>query len=74
MRGKEVLASKDAKKVWITPAYAGKSSAGRLQAQVVADHPRVCGEKIEYVLLKHLEEGITPAYAGKSPPLPFFGR
>ena len=70
----------------ITPAYAGKSAAVKLQLITRQDHPRLCGEKVrlhaaafadsgspppmrgkEYIDTEKLfEQGITPAYAGKS--------
>ena len=45
MRGKAVATRKEAESIRITPAYAGKSGANRLQAGNAQDHPRVCGEK-----------------------------
>ena len=77
----------------ITPACAGKSEAGRSNAEQRQDHPRMCGEKdvtllddshekgspphvrgkgihLATVLVDH---GITPACAGKSVFVCFFG-
>ena len=33
----------------ITPAYAGKSRRASFQAAVLADHPRLCGEKTKKI-------------------------
>ena len=32
----------------------------------VWDHPRVCGEKLRFIMFIQTAIGITPAYAGKS--------
>ena len=47
MRGKEWHILVDALKAGITPAYAGKSCAGRPFDFGYQDHPRVCGEKFD---------------------------
>ena len=49
----------------ITPAYAGKSGAGRAIVIHNEDHPRVRGEEVPaYGYVRGLTR-ITPAYAGK---------
>ena len=51
----------------ITPAYAGKRKIILIRCQILRDHPRLCGEKLQGGDLRVLRVGITPAYAGKSP-------
>lgn len=45
MRGKGKSLCDDLQRVGITPAYAGKSTAGAAFDRAVEDHPRICGEK-----------------------------
>ena len=45
MRGKAALPFYLILAQRITPAYAGKSPAGRADGPALQDHPRVCGEK-----------------------------
>ena len=45
MRGKDARAVKDARRVGITPAHAGKSTYFCLLSLMQKDHPRPCGEK-----------------------------
>ena len=45
MRGKDSVYLKAGGDVGITPAYAGKSHQFVDIAEMVWDHPRVCGEK-----------------------------
>ena len=35
--------------IWITPAYAGKSSCQTQNIAMFRDHPRVCGEKTKKI-------------------------
>ena len=91
MRGKAGLYFISVRGDGITPAYAGKRRSDVSKRRHVEDHPRVCGEKLFFVIswnscvgspprmrgkvtaeIEHkFRDGITPAYAGKSPrPLP----
>ena len=45
---------------WITPAYAGKTGVFVFVVAHILDHPRVCGENMDY--------GVTIALKGGSPP------
>ena len=45
MRGKVISSASEMRKPGITPAYAGKRSAGDMYHTTLKDHPRVCGEK-----------------------------
>ncbi len=45
MRGKVVVSIRGTGEGRITPAYAGKSAAVKLQLITRQDHPRLCGEK-----------------------------
>ena len=49
----------------ITPAYAGKSVAHTCPLQAFWDHPRVCGEKVEYGTLVFCSKGSPPRMRGK---------
>ena len=49
MRGKENKAIKTIKHTRITPAYAGKSTASKINHFAQKDHPRVCGEKTKKI-------------------------
>ena len=49
----------------ITPAYAGKSSFFQCYSRIIKDHPRLCGEKWEYVLVYKLDRGSPPPMRGK---------
>ena len=66
MRGKGGVNVKFSAQLGITPAYAGKRSAGDCPMYRPWDHPRLCGEKRNAKEIAHLLHGITPAYAGKS--------
>ena len=65
MRGKAVATRKEAESIRITPAYAGKSGANRLQAGNAQDHPRVCGEKDCFFNSPLSTEGSPPRMRGK---------
>ena len=52
--------------VWITPAYAGKSSRNETCWHRPWDHPCVCGEKIEMPYELLLKEGSPPRMRGKA--------
>ncbi len=49
----------------ITPACAGKSCPERRSFRLKQDHPRVCGEKDDFLAVDVHIAGITPACAGK---------
>ena len=86
MRGKDKEWAKQGLLTRITPAYAGKRYSQRLELVSIRDHPRLCGEKVQFwtcntfeagspppmrgkgfdKLTGYKNEGITPAYAGKS--------
>ena len=94
MRGKVVAHGCLLLDVGITPAYAGKSGLHPQAREAGQDHPRICGEKLIFVMSTPLPYGspphmrgkandylrmapddrITPAYAGKSCPCPWFRR
>ncbi len=48
MRGKVLLAVLDGCDFGITPAYAGKSNFEPVPRVNTQDHPRICGEKINW--------------------------
>ena len=66
MRGKEGRKYFRSAMCRITPAYAGKSHQLLTHRCQLEDHPRLCGEKFEWVFVLYVQTGITPAYAGKS--------
>ena len=49
----------------ITPAYAGKRLANIFQILLHRDHPRLCGEKIDFVQIVVCIEGSPPPMRGK---------
>ena len=49
----------------ITPAYAGKRLCCTVQFHLDQDHPRLCGEKLEYSKKQHEERGSPPPMRGK---------
>ena len=49
MRGKVDKVNNVAALTGITPAYAGKSQLYAIAQQLPWDHPRVCGEKVDFV-------------------------
>ena len=65
MRGKECLLGSAPNPFGITPAYAGKSHAPVMQHPVKRDHPRVCGEKTEGLILSTVYTGSPPRMRGK---------
>ena len=52
--------------VWVTPAYAGKSTASRQPACARRDHPRVCGEKTPDASSTTKSIGSPPRMRGKA--------
>ena len=65
MRGKEYCFNKQLKFSRITPAYAGKSRAFRLQFALLQDHPRLCGEKGILRRTRKSRIGSPPPMRGK---------
>ena len=65
MRGKGQAAPFGAEPVGITPAYAGKSSAPRITAGRLGDHPRICGEKENRLKKRWRLQGSPPHMRGK---------
>ena len=49
----------------ITPAFAGKSLRISVMVAVNRDHPRVCGEKRVWLLLRRVFQGSPPRLRGK---------
>ena len=66
MRGKEYCFNKQLKFSRITPAYAGKSRAFRLQFALLQDHPRLCGEKLLSYPHASSSQGSPPPMRGKA--------
>ena len=65
MRGKGDLHRIPPIKDRITPAYAGKRHQTGYRSNARKDHPRVCGEKLEYAYRMTLREGSPPRMRGK---------
>ena len=65
MRGKDAVQRHPSCGFGITPAYAGKSSTDILGPLREGDHPRVCGEKSLFGVIKGLQEGSPPRMRGK---------
>ena len=65
MRGKGFAAGVLMPTCGITPAYAGKSRALYAEAKNYEDHPRLCGEKGCWVLLRAVLRGSPPPMRGK---------
>ena len=65
MRGKATKTRGNGTGSGITPAYAGKR-AGPAASRVRSwDHPRVCGEKLDHLLVDVVGEGSPPRMRGK---------
>ena len=65
MRGKVFTIDRDCPLMRITPAYAGKSSAGQALNSWLRDHPRVCGEKPPRETFGRTLIGSPPRMRGK---------
>ena len=65
MRGKGCLSVRTMKSLRITPAYAGKSSGQKSGKAADTDHPRLCGEKCEFVINLSHTRGSPPPMRGK---------
>ena len=65
MRGKVVALAMPKKSHWITPAYAGKSNLLPHTRCRSWNHPRICGEKTEGLILSTVYTGSPPHMRGK---------
>ena len=65
MRGKLSSKKKSDGQKRITPAYAGKTSVGTHDSQLVFHHPRVCGENSKLSPAKPTKSGSPPRMRGK---------
>ena len=65
MRGKRVPTGAAMPLPGITPAHAGKTSAGGLGMNAIKDHPRACGENINAALNQRIDIGSPPRMRGK---------
>ena len=66
MRGKVLQCGICGRKVGITPAYAGKSSACHKHRHCDRDHPRLCGEKVVGFEYRLSAVGSPPPMRGKA--------
>ena len=65
MRGKLKNWEKLIFRLRITPAYAGKTEAERENIESYKDHPRVCGENNNTLIVSKLYERSPPRMRGK---------
>ena len=65
MRGKAAAVADVQRKAGITPAYAGKSTTCHSGCPPEQDHPRLCGEKLLFILFLILGLGSPPPMRGK---------
>ena len=68
MRGKVSSAAKCRRRRGITPAHAGKRTAGGMFQRPTGDHPRACGEKRMRAMRGRGRTGSPPRMRGKVPP------
>ncbi len=61
----QALAQNLARGLLVSPACAGKSTAGSCACCITSDHPRVCGEKCTLILRRRLTVGSPPRMRGK---------
>ena len=66
MRGKEVQILQRKRPKRITPAHAGKSSYERATMVSKEDHPRACGEKLQFPQAARWKLGSPPRMRGKA--------
>ena len=66
MRGKGEDSSGSYFGTGITPAYAGKSLCCTRLFQVLLDHPRLCGEKVNDIVYQLVVIGSPPPMRGKA--------
>ena len=65
MRGKAWKEKVKTRSIWITPAYAGKSSFHLASCFFCRDHPRLCGEKLPCTAEEPIYSGSPPPMRGK---------
>ena len=65
MRGRDGEWAKQGLLTRITPAYAGKRYSQRLELVSIRDHPRLCGEKVQFWTCNTFEAGSPPPMRGK---------
>ena len=65
MRGKELHGADSTCWIRITPAYAGKSRHLLKSVQMFWDHPRLCGEKLDFIFEYGFHLGSPPPMRGK---------
>ena len=65
MRGKVQIFLSASFDMGITPAYAGKSSGNSGIKVFYGDHPRLCGEKADFILSAGNCSGSPPPMRGK---------
>ena len=65
MRGKGTKRCSSRRGGRITPAYAGKSKRIAPSSVLFGDHPRVCGEKIMFMVIPPYSLGSPPRMRGK---------
>ena len=65
MRGKHLPSGTALLLNRITPAYAGKTMCFRLSVLLRADHPRVCGENVDFKYARGGAYGSPPRMRGK---------
>ena len=66
MRGKAKTTDESLQEDGITPAYAGKRAAGHPPPETRQDHPRLCGEKVDFVHFCTSTTGSPPPMRGKA--------
>ena len=66
MRGKPIARSADGAPRGNIPAYAGKTLSWLVFADLIQEHPRVCGENLERLIRAGVSNRNIPAYAGKT--------
>ena len=65
MRGKDAGCLVHHEKHRITPAYARKRAAASFHPGTIQDHPRVCGEKLDALVMAVFFAGSPPRMRGK---------
>ena len=70
MRGKVFRHTHTQDRFRITPAYAGKREFKNAAAGMDEDHPRLCGEKVEFLKTEWEQKGSPPPMRGKAPIFP----
>ena len=65
MRGKDCRSADNVQRIRITPAYAGKRQVRCRCPPERQDHPRLCGEKLKFLLSQSIPVGSPPPMRGK---------